>query len=800
MRDPISYLPASLRDAAAKLPPEKAHTVLELKDAGEGHNASLISVAATCYRMGVSFDDTLSHLRDIYSRDRVDYRTAPRRAVTRVWEGEGEVPTEDDDGFSGEVNPQEEMLLRFKRTSVNEIVELSPGDVMTGPKTIISHLFSEEQIINVQRTQFEAGTLLRVKDVPKTEDFHEFKFLNPSVFKKIGGVPNPLDADKKIATRCNANVASRPYMVLEMDSEDETQVERFNTFALELSNFVPLKMAVDTGGKSIHWWFVVGETPAATVASVFALARMHGADKQLAVKSQIARMPNVSVAKDDRTSQRVLYWNPDLDGAPEKWDLKGFEDFLHQAKQLEYYYHGNKGRYWMQDNTTSWTPINRTSMAVHLSRQGFRNKKAETELVSPVEEIMADVEMNKSIDEALKGASGKHAGYYEENGFRVLVTKSPKLLKPRKGEWQMIQSYLKWLLSEDPIQYDVFISWLARAVRQFRNNNKRQSLYAPAQMLHFIGPANSGKTILVRLLPLLFGGRSTKADKLFNPKGSDFNADLFASEILFLDDTKVLGTDYTSRTYYGETCKEVTVSAGGSYHGKHVDQVSVTPWWRIVRMMNQEPSTLATLPPLENGVEDKLIYFRTKALDGGPVDMTGKDWFNKFWGQVQTEIPALLHYLLDEHVMPDSVADPEHRYGVMSYKNRWILEQTAADSPESYLLHKLRTDAKVAVFTGTDDVWQDAWEGTSNQLYEAISEAGSPNAQRRFQKICPSPRVLTGLLKNLEMDRPDLVQYSGRSDLGKRKIDGNLFWKVHLPPESVVNDTTENEITINDCI
>ena len=248
--DILQFLPSELRAAASKLPPDKAHTVLTLPPEGEGHNAGLVRVAAICYRMGVSFEDTLAHLNEIYASDRLDYRTAPRRAVQRIWERNGEMPEAGEEDTIPD--HQEEFLLRFRRTPASQLIEMSPESVKQRPTAIVRQLFKPEQIVNVQFGKFEAGTLFKVADLP--DDLREYKFLNPSHFKKVEGVPNPLDGDK-IATRCNANVKERPYLVLEMDSKDDSKIERFTTFAMELSKFAPMVMAVDTGNKSIHFWF-----------------------------------------------------------------------------------------------------------------------------------------------------------------------------------------------------------------------------------------------------------------------------------------------------------------------------------------------------------------------------------------------------------------------------------------------------------------------------------------------------------------------------------------------------------------
>ena len=324
----LKFLPPELRAAAEKLPAGKEHTVLELPPEGEGHNAGLIKVAAICYKMGVSFDDTLTHLQDIYSHDRLDHNTAPRRAVSRVWNGGGDLAM-DDTETAGMPDIQEELLLRFRRSPSNGVLEVSPSETNFKPAHIIPYLFAQGDIINIQRGQFEAGTLLEVSNIGQFQaELFQYKFLNPSTFKSVGGVANPLD-DGKVSTRCNANVKSRPYMLLEMDSKDEAQVERFNSFAIELSKFIPLTLAVETGNKSVHFWFNSRHATPKQIETIFTLACLHGADKRMAVRSQIARMPNVSSADNGRGAQRVIYFDTskghDLKKEDGKWDVGGFE-------------------------------------------------------------------------------------------------------------------------------------------------------------------------------------------------------------------------------------------------------------------------------------------------------------------------------------------------------------------------------------------------------------------------------------------------------------------------------------------
>ena len=792
----IQFLPAHLRDAASKLPEGQQHTVLELPEQGEGHNAGLLSIATTCYWMGVSPEDTLEHLKDIYNTERVDYRTAPTRAVNRVWEHEGHVPVNTDGEGDESVAPQEEMLLRFKRTPTSALVEISPASTKAAPEDIIKALFDPSDIINIQFTGREAGSLFRCDNLPNS--LATYKFLNPSTFKKVEGVdvPQPGGGVKRM-TRCNDNVKSRPYMVLECDFKPDdpngpAKVERFTTFAQTMGEYAPLVLVVASGNKSNHCWFDTRTAKPAVVAKFFALARLHGADKQMAVKSQIARMPNVSSSGEGRDAQTVLYYDPDHERCPDddKWDLVGLEKHLLQAKQLEYYYAGSN-KYFMQSNTERWVAINRFSLSKHLAIQGFRDTKLETELVAPVDEIIATFETDKAIEAALAGASGKHAGYYEDNGFNYLVLKSPTLLKPRRGDWSAIDAFFRYMFKSNLTQYEILNGYLSASIKAFRNNGKRQSSITPAQALHLAGDNNSGKSFFGKfILPALFGGRWADAEAYFDPRGSDFNSEMFAAELLILDDTSVLETSHRSRHIMSEKIKGITVGSGESYHGKNNDKVAARPWWRIFRFMNATPEQLATLPLMEKGVEDKWILLHAESMDGGSVDTTNPAWFEPWRDLIVSQLPAYLHYLLREMTIPDDAKDPQGRYAVRSFKSPQLMETMGEDSLETYLLHRVDTEAHSMLFTNPfeeGDGGTAMWKGTSGQLYDVLSGVGSNTSQRRFTKTCPSPRVLSSQLKVLEKKEPGRVAYSATNGMKPKKIDGSYYWRLtpknHQPRE-----------------
>ena len=797
--DPVAYIPAELREAARRLPSSKAHTVLSLPPPGSGHNAGLLAVAGICWRMGVSFDDTLDHLQSIYNIDRLDYETAPRRAVARVWEADGDIKklAHSDSDSAGVPDAREEMLLRFRRTPHSAIVEESPGDLSTPTLSIIANMYPAGAIVNIQATALEFGTLCDISKIPaflhaKRATIDDFKFLNPARFRKIEGVPNPLQGDK-VSTRCNANVAGRDWMVLEMDTEDEGKRERFNTFAMTLAKFAPLYMAVDTGNKSVHFWFDGRGAPKKTRAAFFALACLHGADKRLAVKSQIARMPNVSSAQPGRGPQKLIYFDPEGTNHPAKaWDLPGFENFLRLHQQLDYYYVPVKNRYMRRDNLDSWISLDRTSVRSHLTAAGYRAEKTEGELCSPLDDVINSVQLNKNVEAVVPGASGRHAGIYEENGNRVIVTKSPTFLRERRGEWPSIAKFLDGLLGHDSEQLPIFFGWLQDCILNLRNGGKRQALWAPSQMIHIIGPANAGKTLLLKdLLVPAFGGRSACADPVFRRIPDMHNPDTFAAELLYLDDSPVLESNHAFRQEFGERIKSFVVGTAGGLRDMHQGRVNIRPWWRFVRLMNQEPTTLATLPLMDDGVADKLIIFQGASMTEGPLAKSMKlpGWYDRLKLAFCSELPSFLHYLMHEYRVSDSDKDPEGRYAVRSFKSSEVLAAMDEGSPEATIVYMLTHTARAELYHADlfDPDRVTPFRGTADQLYVLLAESGSHMSNMRFQKMCPTPRILSSQLRAIERLHPERVCYSTRLPKGHRGkiLNGCRYWYIAPPGEFI---------------
>ena len=791
----INSLTEEQKEQAKQYPKGEEYRVLTLKPEGAGHNTSLLAVAAKCHQMGATYDQCLEHLSSQYNQTRPDYNTAPKRAADRVWRSGGDTSKLVDSSSEARPEAKHDILAKLSRTMKAEIIAASPTQDPAKIFTleIIDGLFAPNDIINIQIGALEAGTLTQVKNITalmrrNRKHLEDYKFLNPATFKNVNGVENPNSPTNNISTRCNANVKKRDWMVLEFDPDvrksleaQQADSEKFSNFAMTMAKFAPLIMALDTGGKSIHYWFDATGISKGVHTAFFNTACIHGA-----VKSQIARMPNTPAAAEGRNAQEVIYFDPDRDAAPGEWELADFEEAIGLPSSLDVYYNTSKQNFISRDNLETWISFDRTSLRSHLAESGYRATSVQGENITPVDKAINAVQMGSNVQAVMTAASGRTAGVYDENGTRFIVTKSPTYLPAKKGAFANISRFLDGLLDHEDDQRDVFLGWLSSSIIDLRNGGKRQATNSPAQMIHIIGEPNSGKSLLLQnILKHTFGGRMASADPLFDQKQSQFNAEMFGSELLFLDDSPVLKADFQSRQTFGERIKTHTVGVGGNYRGMYQDNINIKPWWRLIRLMNTEAGTLATLPPLDEGVEDKIILLKAASMSNGPLagEMMIDGWFEKLAEKIENELPAFIYYLLNDYKLPAELKDPSHRFPVTSYKNPWILEEISQSSTESYVLGRI--DKGISVLMPTTkapdgEIFRRDYRGTAEDLYEALLSFGDRSKQLRFTKTCPTPGVLLSQLRNLER-MTDRIIFSTRAEDYPDRYDGATYWIIKPP-------------------
>ena len=171
-------------------------------------------------------------------------------------------------------------------------------------------------------------------------------------------------------------------------------------------------------------------------------------------------------------------------------------------------------------------------------------------------------------------------------------------------------------------------------------------------------------------------------------------------------------------------------------------------------------------------------------------------WYERVSRRMSDEMPAFIHYLLEEFELPEHLKDEKQRFPTTSYKEPVVMAEIAQGSPESYIMHRIDNDAMHALFLGetnmgfeNDEEETDGkptlspWFGTADEMHDILSSAGTRTSQNRFMKACPSPRILLSQLRNIEKTNADRVAYSKRSAEHANKRRGKEYW-VLFPPVS----------------
>jgi hypothetical protein len=124
-------------------------------------------------------------------------------------------------------------------------------------------------------------------------------------------VPNPMlsihgrTQTGKLSSHSLSNIRQRCYQVVEFD---RGTFDEHAAILWHLSEYAPLVMAVHSGGKSLHGWFRVTNTPESQVRRFFEYAVQLGADRATWTPSQFVRMPDGRRVNGER--QSVIYFQP----------------------------------------------------------------------------------------------------------------------------------------------------------------------------------------------------------------------------------------------------------------------------------------------------------------------------------------------------------------------------------------------------------------------------------------------------------------------------------------------------------
>ena len=453
--------------------------------------------------------------------------------------------------------------------------------------------------------------------------------------------------------------------VITFECDKLTPEEQFAIITY-LAQYLPLMAIVDAANKSYHATYSAKGLTYAQVLELRLILVSLGGDPGVMAPYQLVRLGGVNRSDKGNKFQEVIWINPDA--RMQSVDADKLAELVSENGNgfPEVHRNATDGKYWMENtHTQNWHVVNMQEMKEDLKAAGLSGAESS--------QAISKGRHENSVDGVLQLA-GRSRGIFKSPRGNILVPSVKHSIEPKEGDWTVTKALIKGMFYGkdcNVMQYDVFMSWLARAWQSYNNEQ-----ITVAQFLHIAGDAGSYKTYLVEhVLAHLFGPISELNKNLTTEQ--QFNAHLFKGFLWVSDDADM--------PKYGKVDNELIKSVAVSSEtcrceGKNINAVSTPALRRGVMLTNTGTKAMEVVPVFEDGMNDKMIclYVHKFTLDvpgyNLPTEQSLKD-------ALKSEAEAFA-YVIENYEPPewgsDNYAD---RYGVPSYKNPHVLEALRDMSP-----------------------------------------------------------------------------------------------------------------------
>ena len=199
-------------------------------------------------------------------------------------------------------NEEQREAITGNGAGLAELWESSPirfDDDAPHTEEVIDLLFPDNPLLCTGSSPYEFGTKAREEWRGKLASM---QLIVPSPMTERVGLTK---SGKKSAHSLD-NTGPRKFLVIEFD---EGTFDEHAAILIHLAKQAPLVMALMSGNKSLHGWFYVERSPEKLQLGFMRYAVSLGADPQLWVRSQFARIPD-GFRVDKEKLQSVIYLNP----------------------------------------------------------------------------------------------------------------------------------------------------------------------------------------------------------------------------------------------------------------------------------------------------------------------------------------------------------------------------------------------------------------------------------------------------------------------------------------------------------
>ena len=496
------------------------------------------------------------------------------------------------------------------------------------------------------------------------------------------------------------------------------------------------------------------------------------------------------------------------------------------------------GGYFMPDpQRGEWMCLTESNLERWLQYYGLA-KGNSMEPIRDVERVLLWVQSNRKLD-AVLNIAGHRAGVVSVRTLKVLVRKGPNLMPQMPGDWSMLRKmmegffhlpidgpempsafkvYLKgtdrdhkrelaiWKTlireveyCEDPAheypvvekrwvfdQTPIFYGWLKLALEVYYRRAAGEDVMRNGQGLVIAGKPDGGKSLLQQyIITPLLGGRMAKPDD-FLTGSTNFNSELFASEHLAMGDSP-LSTKMEDRLRFGEFIKMIVAEQWHRFHPKGRDAMIVNPVWRLSISINDDQDNLRSLPPIKEGVADKIHLLHANAAEM-PMKTTTLDEYRAFGRRLEEELPAFAHWLMNEFQLPECLESG--RFGMISIQAPDLMRELFEDSPSGEFLELLDAarweimGERVSLWRwvasradevkhGDVDDAEAVWTGSAHELKalltsEECSVSGDIRGMLKMQRI-------DRILGRLKKEEPLRVE--------QHRTKTARLWRIARPPQ-----------------
>ena len=498
-------------------------------------------------------------------------------------------------------------------------------------------------------------------------------------------VPHPMTQKEglteagNLSQRAKESVGPRRFMVVEMDSlRDHSPIpESAQLGTLKyLSKLAPLVMVLRSGGKSLHGWFEVRETDEKQLRKFLSLACFYGADRAAFTLNQFMRLPWGT--RDNGKVQEVIHWAGSPGGRADlpEWDHDTIEmdlAFLQgRFPPLRIFYLSGPGTY-LIDTGEIFRPYGNKGPVKTGLEKWFAGKGLNDSAVKDaVNEAFGEIQIARAVD--WKGdIAGERRGLFRFQGQRFLIDRGPKIIEPSEGQSPLLDSILRQAFPNATARL-VFELWLAG-----RYVAVREGKHVPSPMMVLAGKPNAGKSLLAFISKEIFGGRAANPMTAWRGK-LPWTDNLLGCELLLIDDS-VGSSDPRARKEFGTRFKEAIYCGNVEINKRNHSSLTMRPAWAVMVCCNETPDNLSVIPPLDEGIDDKISLLKVRPIVT-PMPAATPGEKAAFASAIKGELPAFLHRILKLET-PKELKDS--RSGVIAWKDPELLKAIAQLSPETQL-------------------------------------------------------------------------------------------------------------------